>query len=40
MKKVLFFAAAVLALAACSNEEENANGNWNGEITIGMEKSD
>ena len=34
MKKMLFFAAAVLALTACSNEEENANKDWNEEIRL------
>ena len=34
MKKLLFFAAAVLALTACSNEEENTNKDWNEEIRL------
>ena len=34
MKKMLFFAAAVLALTACSNEEENTNKDWNEEIRL------
>lgn len=31
---MLFFAAAVLALTACSNEEENTNKDWNEEIRL------
>ena len=33
MKKYFIFAIAALALAACSNEEENVQA-WNGEISL------
>ena len=33
MKKYIILATAALALAACSNEEENVQA-WNGEISL------